>query len=316
MKSPCFIPPNAPERRIIKSRPGAAGAGRNLLDYLSGRFDYRSRGEWSAALDNGEFLVNGLPASGEVVLAPEDVVEWLPGEIPEPEVDFSWRELYCDGQVLAVAKSGNLPTHPAGAYFRNTLWYELRRRYGEIHPVNRLDRETSGVVLLALNVDAAARLQRSLPSMKKEYLLLVEGLWRERGAVTISGWLRRDDGSAVRKKQRLYPEPPGREAVTEFRFLAAADGVSKLAVHPLTGRTHQIRASALSAGYPVVGDKLYGVDERLYLKQSRGELTEADMAGLRMRRQALHASALEFPHPETGEIIRVEAPEPEDFPVF
>ena len=316
MKSPCFTLPDAPDRRIIQSRPGPSGAGRTLLDYLAGRFDYRSREEWSAALARGEFSVNGAPASGEKFLDAEDVVEWFPGEIPEPEVDFSCRELYRDDHVLAVAKSGNLPTHPGGAYFRNTLWYRLRLRYGEIHPVNRLDRETSGVVLLALNSAAAARMQRFLPEMKKEYLLLVEGLWRGPEVVRISGWLRRDADSAVRKKQRLYPEPPGREAVTEFRLLAVSGGVSKLAVRPLTGRTHQIRASALAAGYPVVGDKLYGVDETLYLKQSRGELTDADMVRLRMGRQALHAASLEFPHPVTGEIIRVEAPEPGDFPAI
>ena len=147
--------------------------------------------------------------------------------------------------------------------------------------------------------------------MQKEYILLVEGEFPQQ-EVTVHGWMRRDTASSVRKKQMLCDIPCGKEAVTVLRRIDCRDGISKLAALPVTGRMHQIRLAAWSLGYPVVGDKLYGVDENFFVMQKDG-LPETALAKLRMKRQALHASALTFRHPGNGELIRVQAPQPADF---
>ena len=300
------------DRRIIKSSPGEKHSGWQLIDYLCARFDYRERDAWCKAVENGEFLVDGDIAVCGTLLTAESEVQWLPPEdLPEPQTDNTFEILWQDSEIIAVNKSGNLPTHPAGAYFHNTLWWLLRMKYGAVFPVNRLDRETSGIVLFARNAQRAAELQNKLPEMRKEYILLVEGEFPQH-EVTVHGWIRRDTASAVRKKQMLCNIPCGKEATTVLRRIDYRNGISKLLAMPLTGRMHQIRLAVWSLGYPVVGDKLYGVNENFFVLQKEGLPSEA-LAALRMKRQALHASLLVFPHPDNGETITVCAPQPNDF---
>ena len=300
------------DRRIVRSCPGDKYSGQALIDYLSSRFDYKARNEWADIIKTGQFSVNGNVASPESILTAEARVEWhLPEDLPEPEVDAGFGILLQDNDIIAVNKTGNLPTHPAGAYFHNTLWWMLRKKFGEVYPVNRLDRETSGVVLFARSPEMAAKLQNNMPDMEKVYILLAEGKFPEY-AVTVHGWMRRDTTSAVRKKQMLCDMPCGKEAVTVLRLLEYRDGISKLEARPLTGRMHQIRLAAYSMGFPVVGDKLYGVDENFFIRQKDG-LLEGDFIRLRMKRQALHASVLSFIHPVSGEKITLTAPLPDDF---
>lgn len=304
---------NFPDRRIVRSCPGSKYAGVTLIDFLSGRFDYKSREEWQEIIARGEFLANDSVAGIDTVLTAKSEVQWvLPEDLPEPETDKNYRILLEDASIIAVDKPGNLPTHPAGAYFHNTLWWLLRKRYGEIFPVNRLDRETSGIVLFARTASAAAELQKRMPEMQKEYILLVEGVFPD-APVRVQGWMRPDTASPIRKKQMLCDiSESGKEAVTILRKIDCRDGVSKLLVTPVTGRMHQIRLAAYSLGYPVVGDKLYGIDENCFIRQKDG-LTPEDFARLKMRRQALHAFSLAFPHPDDGRIVLLTTPQPEDF---
>lgn len=102
----------------------------------------------------------------------------------------------------------------------------------------------------------------------------------------------------------------GVESSTTFRQLASASNTSLLEARPHTGRCHQIRASLLHMGYPVVGDKLYGVDEQLFLRFKEGCLSAADHTLLRIPRQALHAASLRFSHPATGKELAFSAPLP------
>ena len=135
---------------------GAHEAGKPLIDLLSGRFTYHSRDEWMDFIEFGQLLLNQLPAQPTTILAAGDILEYNMPESPEPSVDTHFSIIFEDGELLAVNKPGNLPCHPAGRYFNHTLWALLKEQFDlpYLSLINRLDRETSGIVLLAKNPEA------------------------------------------------------------------------------------------------------------------------------------------------------------------
>ncbi len=307
---------DALKQRVISTRISRnRGAGWTLLDYLAARFTYRDRDGWRERIAAGELRINGVTAPPERVLAEGELLSYHPGDLPEPPVDLTWRVVYEDEHFRIIDKSGNLPVHPAGPFYRHTLWFELRRAFGGIHLVNRLDRETSGLLLVAGHAEAARRLSRTV--CRKEYLALVFGAFTD--PVEAEGMLLPDSGSAVRKKRRFVfagtaaSEGRGEFAATRLEPVAVRADVSLVRALPRTGRLHQIRATLCSLGFPLLGDKLYGPDERIYLKIRENRIDAADRALLRMPRQALHAASLTFRHPFTGREVHVESPLPEDF---
>ena len=296
-------------KRTSKIRIGE-GKPLRILEYLGGRFTYRDAAGWAAEIAAGRIIVNGVAATAETILRCGDEMEYLPEMRPEPEVDENVTVVYEDGDFLALCKSGNLPCHPAGIFFNKTLWAMLKEGrvqdiapLEEIHFVNRLDRETSGLVLVAKNSRAAKMAARAMTRDEacKEYCVVVEGEFPDE--LLAEGWLWQDERSAVKKKRRFGMEHPenamdAETAVTSFRCMRRGNGLSLLLAMLGTGRTHQIRATLCSLGYPVVGDKLYGVDDEIYLRFVKGLLTEADKRRLRIGRQALHACHLRFPLPQ------------------
>jgi 23S rRNA pseudouridine1911/1915/1917 synthase len=175
------------------------------------------------------------------------------------------------------------------------------------HLINRLDRETSGVVLIAKHSDAALELRRlwECGAVRKEYLAIVHG-----HVTTLSGSidapLGRDEHSAVAIKNTVRPD--GAPSCTEFKLVktfyrakvgcgvpTAPSPFSFLRVRPLTGRKHQIRIHLAHLGHSIVGDKLYGGDERCYLDFVKGRLTDAQRTALILANHALHAESLCFP---------------------
>lgn len=189
------------ECRVVKSIISANDAGKSLLELLTGRFSYHSGSEWRNIIDRGLITLNGVKAFPEAILTKGDILEYHVADIAEPEVDASYAVLYEDADILAVDKSGDLPCHPAGPFYRNTLWFILKKRYGEVFPVNRLDRETSGIVLWAKNSSAASLLAAQLASMRKRYVALVHGKFTKE--IDASGFLERDNASIVRKNAVL-----------------------------------------------------------------------------------------------------------------
>jgi 23S rRNA pseudouridine955/2504/2580 synthase/23S rRNA pseudouridine1911/1915/1917 synthase len=292
-------------RNQFKIPPGAAPEA--LLDFLSRRFTYLSRETWDETIRRGRVSVNGQAADSARVLAAGDVVESELEGREEPPVDERFGVVFEDDDLLVADKPGNLPCHPSGSYFNHTLWALLkaRRRIESPVMVNRLDRETSGLVVVAKNVRAAKLCQAEFAGRRvdKVYLALVEGLFPDERRA--SGAMRESDSGVIRKR-RVFVEgvPPaesgGDWADTRFRRLWEGGGVSLVEVLPSTGRLHQIRATLLACGFPVVGDKV------------RGALTEADRARLRMDRQALHAARLRLRHPRTQKWLDLEAPLPAD----
>ena len=297
-------------------------AGKTLVAFLVARFTYHDSEEWSRLISEGRVRVNGYATVPAVMLKPDDVLRYDASDIPEPPVDETFGVVSDDPMLLVVDKSGKLPCHPGGRYFNHTLWAFLKARYGLEDPVlvNRIDRETSGLVLVAKVPEAAHNLWKQFATHKvvKRYTVFVEGEFPER--LDASGWLCVDPASAIRKKRRFLPAAAGSSAPekeaewseTAFERVRLCDGFSVVTALPRTGRLHQIRATLLSLGFPVVGDKLYGVDENLFLKFCEDALTEEDRKRLRLRRQALHAGYIQFRHPRFGALTELTAPLPQD----
>ncbi|MBP5227872.1 MAG: RluA family pseudouridine synthase [Kiritimatiellae bacterium] len=304
-------------RAAVSVRPEEAGL--TLLVLLSARFSYHDEAAWRRLIEAGRVWVDDVPVPPDTEVKAGQTVRYFPLSSDEPHVDDRFEVVLDDPDFFAVNKSGNLPCHPAGVYFAHTLWMALRRSGICANPifVNRLDRETSGLVLIAKNPETAKALglQFARHTVEKRYLVWVEGDFPQR--VEADGFILQDPTSAVRKKRRFIPRaqmtdayPASARAVTRFTLEAYRDGISRVRAVPETGRTHQIRATLHALGFPVVGDKLYGRDETCFLRQCEGCLTDADRALLRTEHQALHAAYLAFDHPRTGERITVTAPNP------
>lgn len=307
-------------RRRLYSHVAEVEDGAALADYLAAHFARFDRAGWMQAVDAGLVTVNGRPAVPETPLKRHDCVAYFPPEAPEPDANLTFRVVHEDADLLVIDKPGDLCVHPTGPFFRNTLWHLVGSEYGEIRFVHRLDRETSGLVVAARTHRAAAAMDNGGTPVRKEYLALVTGDFR--GRVHAEGYLVHDKSSEVRKKKRFVfadsPEaaevrldPTAETAVTELsaESLVPPDMTLVRAILG-TGRQHQVRATLHSLGFPLAGDKLYGPDERLFLKIKSQTLTDADRALLRFKRQALHAAVLEFRHPFTGENLRFESPFP------
>ncbi len=275
--------------------------------WLAQRFTYLDLEAWR------EELMAGRLFHGEEALGPGDKLragaqlKWEAPPIEEPPVNPSWRVAYEDEEILVIDKPAGLPCHPGGRFFSHTLWAMLKEKYGDIHLISRLDRETSGLLLAAKTREAARRYSEMAAKglIEKRYLVLVHGSF-PRGECAARGWLVPDASSAMRKKRAFVAEsalrgngaqaerpPEGAESCeTRFICLGQEGGFSFLLARPVTGRTHQIRASLFSLGYPVVGDKLYGLDDTLFDRFARGVLTQEDEARLVLPHQALHSFSI------------------------
>ncbi len=301
----------------------AAAAGVPLADFLVSRFPYHDHAGWCERIGSGHVTVNARMCLPEAVLQAGDRLAYDTSDIPEPPVDFTIGIVSDDDDLLIVNKSGNLPCHPGGRYFNHTLWAWLKETRGISDPelVNRIDRETSGLVVVAKNAAAAhnCRKQFSGRMVGKRYQALVEASTFPATLESV-GWLTADAAAAVRKKRRFVPggspdvapEPGAEWAETRFSLLEQRGGVARIEAVPHTGRLHQIRAALLALGFPVVGDKLYGVDETIFIRFCEGRLSDADRAALRMDRQALHAAGLSFRHPKFGRPVSYDLDLPAD----
>lgn len=315
------------KREMVFKVPESA-AGTAVADFLAARFPYHDRAGWCERIATGLVTVNEQLCTPETVLKTGDRLSHESDGRPEPPVDFNVGIVSDDDDLLLVNKSGYLPCHPGGRYFNNTLWAWLKKEQGleEFTFVNRIDRETSGLVVIAKNLAASENCRKQFSGRKvvKRYKALVEATDFP-AEIETAGWLVNDVDSAIRKKRKFIqggaarpgtlntpPSPDAEWAETKFRLLKQCGEIALIEAEPHTGRLHQIRATLLALGYPIVGDKLYGVDETLFLRFCKGELTDVDRVRLRMDRQALHASGLSFRHPKFGRPVTVDLDLPDD----
>jgi 23S rRNA pseudouridine1911/1915/1917 synthase len=246
------------------------------------------------------------------------VLPEIPREAPRPE-NIPLDVLYQDQHVVVVNKPSGMVVHPARGHWSGTLASALQFHFGPSlstsggasRPgiVHRLDRDTSGVILVARNDQAHAKLAKQFAarSIEKEYFALVAGCPRhDRDLIDCPiGFHPR-----VREKMAIRPDhPDSRPAQTFYEVLERFDGFAALRALPKTGRTHQIRVHLNHIGCPVLCDRQYGQRSRI----TRGEIRrDPKDETVLLERQALHARRLRFQHPETGERMEVEAPLPAD----
>ena len=215
------------------------------------------------------------------------------------------RVLYEDDDLLAVDKPAGMTVHPGAGARAGTLVNALLHRYGRLSSaggplrpgiVHRLDKPTSGVLLVAKNDEAHARLAEQFRrrQLEKRYLALVHGRL-PRAHDTIRLPVARD---LVRRTRMTTRRRQGRAALTEYRVLGAAGGFTLAEALLHTGRTHQIRVHFAALGHPVVGDTLYGAPR---------ELRWGNVTRPTLNRIFLHAARLRFQHPRTGKVVEVRA---------
>lgn len=242
----------------------------------------------------------------------------------EPPVDTDIAILHEEPGFAVAVKPGQLPSHGDGTFVTHTFVYEMSRRLdgpgipGHVRLVHRLDRETSGIMVVARTKPVHASLMRQFAAgtVEKEYVAVVKGLV-ERDRFEVGGWLGRDPRSVISIRRAMVPAGAldAKESRTEFVVARRLRDATVVRCIPKTGRTNQIRVHLESIGHPIIGDKMYGRTDKEYLAFVRhvkagGDVSYAGFA--ETPRQLLHASRLSFDHPETGARLSFEAPPPED----
>jgi 23S rRNA pseudouridine1911/1915/1917 synthase len=234
-------------------------------------------------------------------VSPEELATWLIAE---------------DDDFLVINKPGNIVCHPSKSGPWSSVVGAVKewRKMEAVHLVSRLDRETSGVLLIAKNRDAARASQMAIQDRHatKTYLAILHGQLRE--PVLVDEPLAHDTQSPVAIKYCVSRTPDAKTAVTFFEPLQTAGDYTLARITPHTGRTHQIRVHAQWLGHPVAGDKLYGPDELLYLEFTETGWGPRHDALLELPRHALHAARLDFKAPDFQRTFV--APLPDDLLTF
>lgn len=264
----------------------------------------------SKMLRHLKFLPNGITVNGKQVtvryqLQAGDCLELATedGEsAPIKPVDLPIAILYEDDDLVVPAKPADMPTHPSHDHYEDTVANALAYRYAQsgvpfvFRPINRLDRNTSGLLLIARNRVAAGRLTESMQAgrIKKRYLAILDGEMTESDGV-IDKPLHRTAESIILREVCSPDAPDAAPSRTEYTVLATGGGHTLVEARPITGRTHQLRVHFASIGHPITADDLYGTPSPY------------------LNRHALHAYRLDFPHPADGaRILSLTAPLPAD----
>lgn len=285
-----------------------------LIQYLSKRFTYKDQLGWEKEIDSHRIMLNGQVCSEQSSVKNGDSIQYFPTPYVEPAVNFNYEILDEDSDLLIVNKPAPLPVYPIRRYYQNTLLKQLQKDFKNqlLFPVNRLDLETTGIVVFAKNKTAAAHLAQQFQAhmVKKIYLAAVFGKYPS-GLDQLESFLKKEE-----KRPHYYESFEGKHAVTRVEVLSQTFNFSLLKLEPATGRTHQLRVQLSAKGYPIVGDKRYHFDASV-LDQflSEGFSKELEFR-LEAKRQMLHAWKIKFIHPIKQTEVYQEAPVPIDFQNF
>ncbi|MDG6347713.1 23S rRNA pseudouridine(1911/1915/1917) synthase RluD [Luteimonas sp. 8-5] len=301
--------PSAPR----EARVPEAAAGRRFDAVLAELFPEYSRSRLAAWIKSGDALLDGAPArprdlvrGGEAVSLVAEAEEQTRAEPEDIPLDV----LYEDSEVFVLDKPAGLVVHPGAGNPTGTLVNGLLHRDPRLAAlpragiVHRLDKDTSGVMVVARTLQAHTALvaQLSAREVHRQYLAVVVG------ALVSGGTADAAIDRHPRDRIRMAVREDGKDAVTHYRLRERFHAHTLLECRLETGRTHQIRVHMAHLRHPIVGDPLYGGPLRL----PRGASDELVAALRGFKRQALHAETLEFAHPASGEPVRVVAPVPAD----
>jgi 23S rRNA pseudouridine1911/1915/1917 synthase len=270
--------------------------------WLSSKFVQYSRGYFQRLIKAGNVKVNGTTTSTHYRVKPDDAIEVelvfdAPGIIIEEKIPLDI--VHEDDDIIVVNKPVGLVVHPACGHPTGTLLNALAGHAGgKFYPllVHRLDKDTSGVMVIAKNERAKNSLVKQFQkrAVKKVYLAAVVGCVLEN-----KGMIEAPLGRSPDDRKKMVVGPLAKKmAVTEFVVVYRSKSLSLIEAHPVTGRTHQIRSHFAYIGHPVLGDRTYGGPEK--------------MDGRLFTRQLLHAHHLTFMHPATGKKVEFTAPPPDD----
>ena len=298
--------------------------GMRLDAYLASLFTDYSRSVIQRVIEAGGVQVNGRAAKASYKVRNSDQVHI---ELPPPAhdlpaaEDISLEVLYEDEFLALINKPAAMVVHPAKGHWSGTLVNALMFHFDELSTANgeqrtgivhRLDRDTSGVILIAKEerTHRDLSLQFELRKIFKEYRALTAGVL-DRDSDYIEARIARHPHDRV-KMTVTYEADEGRDAVSYYEVIERFRGYTYCRIHPRTGRTHQIRVHLASVGCPVLADKLYSGRDSLRLSDLAADIEPARDEVL-LPRQALHAFRLRFQHPRTGRTLEVEAPLPPEF---
>ena len=234
---------------------------------------------------------------------------------PEPPCPRTFGVIHDDPQMMVIDKPAGLPVHVSAKFYFNTLTRVLFERYPErrLQICHRLDRETSGALVLADGREAAAALKGQFAAhrVRKTYLAVVHGQpeWDRRDIDLPLGLTRRRDARIDIRMEVRADAPPAR---TLAEVVDRAGDFAVVRCQPVTGRQHQIRAHLAAVGHPIVGDKLYAHGDDCFIEYCEQGLTETLLQRLLLPRHALHAASVELLHPATRELFRADSPLPQD----
>jgi len=290
-----------------------------VLDFLCRRFPYQTREGWQGAIDAGTLMLDGEPTDGALTLETGNKIGYQRNQEDEPAIDRAHRVLFEDESILVVEKSGNIPVVESGKYYKNTLLEVLKEAYGypKLFQVHRLDRETSGLLVIAKTAEIATLMGKQFAQgqVRKKYQALLVGELPEE--VLVDQPIRKVKATSpdmVRIRQVIHPE--GKTSQTRFIPLKQAGGLTLVEIELYTGRTHQIRVHAEFLGVPVLGDKLYGQTDQRFISLLKGDEEPVFGDFGLIDRQLLHAWWLQFTHPVTGETVTFENPCTQSFAAY
>ncbi|MDP9008824.1 MAG: 23S rRNA pseudouridine(1911/1915/1917) synthase RluD [Pseudomonadota bacterium] len=304
-----------PEFQVIDLKIPPELAGFRLDSALARLLPQHSRTRIKGWIEEGAVLV------GRQRRKPRDLVEagahvrvQMSVESPKPQVlpeAIALRLGYEDADVLVIDKPAGLVVHPGAGNPRHTLqnallgWDAALARLPRAGLIHRLDKDTSGLLVVARSLEAQTSLSRQLMArtMSREYLAVCVGVMTGGGTIDAPIGRNRSD------RLRMAVRESGRPAVTHYRVLERYRAHTYLSVQLETGRTHQIRLHLSHQKYPIVGDPVYGGR----FAQPRGAAPELVDTLRAFKRQALHAASLGFDHPRTGKRLVLNSPVPEDF---
>ena len=304
---------------VIHLRVGPNLRFRRLDKYLNGRMVRFSRSMIQKMIKGGEVIVNDQQVKPSYQILPGDIIRVT---LPEPQLkeitpeDIPLEVIYEDDEMIAINKQADLIVHPARGYKTGTLVNALVHYTDKLSKgtyyyrpgiVHRLDRNTTGVIVVAKNDIAQHKLSEQFQerTTEKTYIAIVQGT-PDLDADRIRSRL--GVHPTIREKYAVRPDI-GKEAITIYRVIERFNGFALLEIKILTGRTHQIRVHMSHIRHPIVGDNMYG-GKVLYEWQIRND--EAAAQEPVMARCALHSWKLKINHPKTGERMELEAPLPSD----